>query len=372
MAKKKIEVPEILQLRGYKYRAKMILGALVVLVVIISIIVSIINGISPAIHKDSDNISSDTDSATSTVSKLIDSESDSEISLEVSTESTISSDTDSEILEFDADGKLIIDTDSYDGNRVVAITFDDGPGEYTERLINELNKRNVRATFFMLGSCISKYPNVLPKMVEGGHQIGSHSYEHLDITKLSNQELNNQISKTDEAIYNACGQTATAFRPPYGSYTDSIVSPIDKTVTMWSLDTLDWESRDADSVKEMIVNNAQDGDIILLHDIYNSSVEGALAAIDELQADGFVFVTVDELISRFGYDVEHGQAYFSQYAVYETNSPHAEKYEAEMAASAAEQASNSASSEFYYESTDSQDTNSNSNTYSDDESDLIY
>lgn len=385
MESEESKVQKALQIKGYKYRAKMIIAALVVLIVIIAIIIFIINGISSAINdKDDENKTSDTDTEqiTSVSEQSSSLSSSTDYYSENSTTSFESSSNNSENYNFDLDQKLIIDTDTLDGKKAVAITFDDGPGEYTERLINELNKRDVKATFFMLGSCVSEYPEVLPMMVEGGHQIGSHTFDHTDITSLSNQKFNEQISKTDEAIYNACGQTATAFRPPYGSYTEGTISSIDKTITLWSLDSRDWELRNADAIKEEIVSKCHDGDIILLHDIYSTSVDGALAAIDELQSQGFVFVTVDELISRYGYDVNHGDAYFSQFAVYETNSPYAEKYESEMAASAANEAAASASTEFYYDSsstnnsaskTSSQSASSASNEdIEKDESKLIY
>lgn len=349
MANRKIETPEFLKIKGYKYRAKILAAASAILILLIILIIVIINGIVSAI-KGSDN-------------------DDNDVNANINTSSAISSsqnnkaETDSEIVEsfvsnievnhaenytIDADGKIEIDTDTLDGQKAVAITFDDGPGDYTEKLLDELRKRNVKATFFMLGSCVEKHPEVLSVMAADGHQLGSHTYEHLDITKLSTKELNEQINKTDNAIYNACGQKATAFRPPYGAYTNDTIANIDKTVTLWSMDTLDWKSRDAKSVKENIINQCTDGSIILLHDIYESSVKGVLAAIDELQKKGYVFVTVDELIERYGHDIVTGRVYTSQYAVYETNSPEAEKYESEMASSAAQ----SSASDFYYVNSD--------------------
>lgn len=339
----------LVQIKGYKYRAKMILAALVVLTVIIFILVKIIGGISSAIRSDDTDSVADTDETVSeaTVSDETVSSDYTQSEYAVSSSSVSKAHNDD---EFDADGKLVIDTDTLDGKKAVAITFDDGPGEYTEELVKGLNERGVRATFFMLGSCVAKYPDVLPMMVEGGHQLGSHTYDHTDITKLSESHLNEQISNTDDEIYNACGQRATAFRPPYGSFTDDKVRGINKTVTMWSLDSLDWKTRNAASVKNEIVSKAMDGDIILLHDIYKTSVDGALDAIDELQEEGFVFVTVDELLGRFGFEVEHGVAHSSQYAVFETNSPYAKKYEDELAESQANLAASSASNAFYYDS----------------------
>ncbi len=329
MSKNSSGVPEILQIKGYKYRAQMLIGAVIVLLIILLIIIWIISGIA-SLFKDKPT---DTDTVTDT---------DTSVSQQVQSlpaESTVvSSDTQSTDIvtepkeyKYDADNKLIIDTDTLDGKKAVAITFDDGPGEYTERLINGLNERGARATFFMCGSCVEEYPEVLPMMIEGGHQIGNHTYSHVDITGLSSQERNDQIQRTDNAISNACGQVSTAFRPPYGSHnaeTDQGIT--DKTITLWSLDTLDWKSRNAEAVKKVVLDGVWDGGIILFHDIYDTSVDGALMVVDELQSQGYVFVTVDELLTRYGYPIEQGHAYTSQFAVYETNSPHAAEYQEEI------------------------------------------
>ena len=116
---------------------------------------------------------------------------------------------------------------------------------------------------------------------------------------------------------------------------------------MWSVDTVDWNLKSSNAVKDTIVSQCKDGDIILLHDIYETTVDGALAAIDELQKQGFVFVTVDELMTRYGYGIEKGKAHASQYAVYETNSPYAEKYLKEINSQKAAQAASQAADSFY-------------------------
>lgn len=355
------KLPDLLKIKGYKYRAKMIIAALVILIVIIVLFSSIIAKVSSSNDDDKDennsgeSVSSQINEPSSSAAESKQEESSS------NSDSAVSSAASKQDYDYDADGKVVIDTDTLDGKKAVALTFDDGPGEYTPKLIEGLNARNAKATFFMVGSCVSEYPNALPLMVEGGHQLGSHTYDHSDITKLSKDQLNEQLSKTDDEIYKACGQRATAFRPPYGSYEDDIVSGINKTITLWSLDTMDWESRNAESVKKKIVSGCQDGDIILLHDIYETSVDGALQAIDELQKKGYVFVTVDELLSRYGYDVVHGKAHNAQFAVYETNSPEAEKYESEIAASQAAMEAASAASAFYYSNeSNSSDTSTES------------
>ena len=336
MKKNGSAVPEILQIKGYKYRAQMLIGGVIILIILLLIIIGIFHGIA-SLFKGKDK-SSDIDTMTDTTV------SDSVQSVPVivnsavvqstpqpETDTNTDTQTESKAYKFDADDKLIIDTDTLDGKKAVALTFDDGPGEYTERLITGLNERGVKATFFMCGECVSKYPNAVNMMVEGGHQIGNHTNNHTDITGISIQEMNSQIQMTDDAISNACGHVSTAFRPPYGSHSASTDAAItDKTIALWSLDSLDWQSRDAEAVRDVVVNNVWDGDIILLHDIYDTTVDGALMIVDELQSQGYVFVTVDELLTRYGYPIERGAAHNSQFAVYETNSPHAAEYQAEI------------------------------------------
>lgn len=219
--------------------------------------------------------------------------------------------------EFDEDGRLIIDTDTLDGKKAIAITFDDGPSKFTAELLEGLNARGARATFFMVGSCVERYLELLPLMIEGGHQIGNHTYNHIRMTAASEYTWSNEIAVTDDAIHNACGQYATAFRPPYGSYTQYMARTVNKTFTIWSVDTLDWQSRNTDSVRANILNYSKDGSIVLLHDLYKTSVDAALQAIDILQAQGYVFVTVDELLTRYGYPISN-TPHFSQYPVANT------------------------------------------------------
>ena len=215
---------------------------------------------------------------------------------------------------FDENGRLIADTDTLDGKKAIAITFDDGPSKFTSKLIDGLNARGARATFFMVGSCVERYPDLLPRMVEGGHQLGNHTYNHPRMTDLSEWSWRNEIDVTDNAIHNACGQYATAFRPPYGSYSQYMSRSIDKTFVVWSVDTLDWKTRNTNSVYNEMMNNCRDGSIVLLHDLYETSVDAALMAITDLQAQGYVFVTVDELLTRYGYPIAN-TAHFSQYPV---------------------------------------------------------
>ena len=219
--------------------------------------------------------------------------------------------------EFDEYGRLYIDTDTLDGKKAAAITFDDGPSDYTPQLLDGLKARNAHATFFIVDSRAEKYPDIVRRVANEGHQLGNHTYSHPVMTNLYEYSWRNEISVTDSIIENICGKTPTAFRPPYGAFSSYMAASIDKTFTVWSLDTLDWQTRNAYSVQNAIIDQCSDGKIILLHDLYKTSVDGALAAIDVLQSEGYVFVTVDELLTRYGYPISN-TAHYSQYPVSKT------------------------------------------------------
>lgn len=197
------------------------------------------------------------------------------------------------------------------GKKLIAVTFDDGPGKYTRNLIEELNKRGVKATFFMLGSNVAAFSDTVKFMYESGHELGTHTYSHKNIIKISNDEFRSEMQRTDDAIKAASGQIATAFRPPYGAYNAEKLALQDKIPTHWSVDTLDWKTKNPAAIKEHILTHARDGSILLLHDIYETSVQGVLPAIDELLAQGYQFVTVDKLVARNGDAITPHDIYFS-------------------------------------------------------------
>jgi peptidoglycan/xylan/chitin deacetylase (PgdA/CDA1 family) len=196
--------------------------------------------------------------------------------------------------------------------KLVAITFDDGPSKYTDGLLDALAQRDVVVTFFMQGCNAENYPSVVKKAYEAGHQIASHTYDHPYLTSLSTASVQSQVSKTVSILNNATGQTNSYFlRPPYGSYNSSVLATIATPAILWSVDTRDWESRNADAVYNQIVSNTKDGDIVLMHDLYASTIEGALRGIDYLKSQGFELVTVSELLRRRGVTATSGKTYSS-------------------------------------------------------------
>lgn len=194
--------------------------------------------------------------------------------------------------------------------RLLAITFDDGPGKYTDELLDGLETRGVTATFFVLGSLVGKYPNAVRRIVQNGHQLASHTYSHLQLAKLSAPRLKSEIDDTRAILATYGGEQTYYIRPPYGYCNAAVKKAANAPLILWSVDPLDWKYRDTATVTENIVSSVQDGDIILLHDIHETSVKAALRSIDALRAEGYEFVTVSELFRRRGIDVQNGEKYY--------------------------------------------------------------
>lgn len=178
----------------------------------------------------------------------------------------------------------------------VALTFDDGPDPtWTQKLLEGLRKRNVKATFFLLGSQIEQYPKLAEQIVQEGHLIGCHSYEHVDFSQLSEGKACAQISKTCALIRDMTGKPVEYVRPPYGKWLPCLDQDFSMVEVSWDIDPLDWATHDASLVTTRILKEVKPYDIILLHDASESSVQAAFAVIDALQNDCYEFVTVDEL-----------------------------------------------------------------------------
>ncbi len=191
---------------------------------------------------------------------------------------------------------------------MVALTFDDGPGQGTTAILDLLEQYNARATFFVVGLCLEQ-PRQVEKMqraYEMGNVIGSHTYDHKSFRKLDESE---QMERTDKAILAALGVSASLVRPPYGHVTDDARSAASTPFIHWSLDTEDWLSRDASSIIAAVQENVQDGDIILMHDSYSSTAEACETLIPWLLEQGYQLVTVPELMEAKGIAMENGQMY---------------------------------------------------------------
>ncbi len=179
----------------------------------------------------------------------------------------------------------------------IALTFDDGPHpRYTEELLDGLAERDVKATFFLLGENIEGKEAVIKRMAEEGHLIGNHTYYHVDVTRLPEEEACREILDTSERIMAITGQPVEYIRPPFGNWDKELECQVVMLPIFWSVDTLDWTTRNEDQIVQKVVTNIQENDIILMHDSYGSTVKAALRIIDLLQAEGYEFVTADELI----------------------------------------------------------------------------
>lgn len=194
---------------------------------------------------------------------------------------------------------------------MLALTFDDGPGPYTLDLLEALEKSGAHATFFMVGKNVPNYPDAVKKMGDIGCELGNHSYDHAKLTKLSIAEMQAEINQTNEAVRSITGRPSTVLRVPYGATNDSVNAVCGMPMIQWSVDTLDWKTRSTEATVENVLNYAEDGDIILLHDIHETSVEATKQLIPALQEKGFKLVTVSELAKARGHKLENGDTYFS-------------------------------------------------------------
>lgn len=180
----------------------------------------------------------------------------------------------------------------------VALTFDDGPsGQYTEMLLEGLKERNVKATFFVMGESAKQNSDIIKQMYEDGHLIGNHTYTHADLAKTDFDTACREINDTNSCISDITGYTPKYIRPPYGDWDQKLLQETDMSVVLWSVDPEDWKDQNADVVASRVLKSVRSGDIILLHDIFKTSVEAAFIIIDKLQEKGYHFVTVDKINS---------------------------------------------------------------------------
>lgn len=196
--------------------------------------------------------------------------------------------------------------------KLLAFTFDDGPHRgSTDRLLDGLRERNAKGTFFLVGEEIDEARDIVERMREEGHQIGNHTWSHKRLDEISTDEAAQEIGKTDALLKSVAGDAEYWLRPPYGFLRDGAEKSLGVPVVKWSLDPRDWESRDVDKVVQAVMEAVKPGDIVLLHDIYPTSVEAALRLMDALAADGYQFVTVEELLKQNGVTPRPGVTYRS-------------------------------------------------------------
>ena len=204
--------------------------------------------------------------------------------------------------------------DKYEGQKIVALTFDDGPGPYTAELLDFLQQEGVRATFFVLGTRVDSYPKLIRRMAAEGHEVGNHSDAHNMLHKMDLVGVRQEMGKCAEKIEKLLGYRPSVMRCPGGN-TSSIVTQYaieaGIPVAYWSVDTRDWESRNKDAILNVAFgkNGIKDGSIVLMHDIYKTTVEAAKEMILRLKEEGYVFVTTSELIEARRGGIVAGKQY---------------------------------------------------------------
>lgn len=206
---------------------------------------------------------------------------------------------------------LLIPKRTIDPNKpMIALTFDDGPNKkVTIPILDVLKEYDSAATFFILGNRVSSNEDVLKRMLEEGSEIGNHSYNHKQLTKISAEELNQQMANTQNAVIKATGIEPKLMRPTYGSYDDNLKAKVKMPFILWSVDTLDWKSRDSRKVTDHVLSHVKDGDIILMHDIYDSTAEAVKILVPKLTEMGYQLVTVSELYESRGETFKDGEIY---------------------------------------------------------------
>ena len=183
----------------------------------------------------------------------------------------------------------------------IAMTFDDGPSAtLTPKLLDLLAARHIKATFFVIGENVAEHPEIVERAAREGHEIGNHSWSHPNFGKMSEESVRSQLRRTDDAIKNATGKRPTLMRPPYGSITDRekhwIHDEFGYQIILWDVDPYDWRRPGPAVVRNRILKETQPGSIVLSHDIHPGTIEAMPSTFDALEAKGFKFVTVSELI----------------------------------------------------------------------------
>lgn len=192
-------------------------------------------------------------------------------------------------------------------DKCIALTFDDGPGDYTDHLLDTLDAYGAEATFYLLGSKVADNPETVKRMADEGHEVGNHSWDHEDLTELSPEEIGADLARTDKAIAAATGSEPETVRPPYGALNESVHESVTQPMMLWDVDTLDWKSRDSGKVTDVAVEETSEGSVLLFHDIHRSTVEAIPQVLEQLSQQGYTFVTVDELFDT--QTMEPGAAY---------------------------------------------------------------
>ena len=217
----------------------------------------------------------------------------------------------SEVELYKTVGWYISPADFPRNQKLVALTFDDGPSKFTPQILDCLAAHNAKATFFVVGTNTNANPAIVKRAYDMGMEIGNHTMHHKNLKTLGAEGIRSELNSASSAILAACGKRPTLIRPPYGNYNRTVSSVADGPLILWSIDTLDWKTRNADKTVQSILSNVKDGSIILMHDLYSQSAEAADRVIPELIFRGYKLVTVSELAAAKGVNMQNGKNYSS-------------------------------------------------------------
>ena len=196
--------------------------------------------------------------------------------------------------------------------KYIAFTFDDGPSKNnTKDIVNYLDENKAHATFFMLGNSMSNNPDIVKYVLEHGNEIGSHTYSHKNLKRISLSEVESEMRLTQEVYNNITGKEIKLLRPPYGAINEKIKESFNYPYILWSVDTLDWRYKDSDYLYNYVINNVKDGDIVLMHDIHDSTRNAMKNILPDLYAKGYRIVSVGELARIKGVSLEANKSYRS-------------------------------------------------------------
>ena len=197
------------------------------------------------------------------------------------------------------------------GKMLVALTFDDGPfPSTTSSLLDILSEKNTLATFFMLGNMASDNPDLVKRIKREGHEIGSHTMYHQNLVRISPADVQSDIDEAKNVFSDILGRSPALTRPPYGNINDTVRDSAGTPLILWSVDTRDWESRDASAIVSTTLDQVHDGAIILMHDIYPTTVDAVPIIVDTLRSQGYEFTTISELAEIRQTSLSSGESYY--------------------------------------------------------------
>ena len=218
---------------------------------------------------------------------------------------------DNHLYYFDSEGVIVREVDG--SKPMVALTYDDGPSVYTDSILDTFEEYGQRCTFFIVGDRISWNEDQAIREAELGCEQGNHTYSHNRLTDLTGEEMKEKLKGTDDELIRISGKPSTCLRPPEGKWNETLQGVCECPIILWSIDSRDWESKNADSVCKRVIGKVQDGDIVLMHDLYKSTAEATERIVPALIEDGFQLVTVEELglLKTGGAGLEDGVVYYS-------------------------------------------------------------